>query len=112
MVRALLAKTRSGRLNVGESGVTNARVVVVVKSNGLPIKLTAFAWLMLPGMYWEWLKTLNACAMNSKPTLSVKLNRFTRVKSQLLVRGKGIVFRVMLANAPLPATTYRAFGSF
>ena len=53
IVRALLENVRSGRLKVCEPGVRKSRVVLVVKSSGRPIRLTAFAWLILPGRYWE-----------------------------------------------------------
>ena len=97
MTRALLLKAWDGSLNA--AFVARTKEVMVVN----PIEFTV---LTLPGRNWEWLKMLKALAWSSSEVLSVVLNFFTTVKSQLLVRGVASVLRPAVAKAPRLASIY------
>src|SRR6516162_1815290 len=66
--------------------------------------------LMYPGTNCGWLNILIACAWNSIDWRSVMFTRFTRLISQLLMRGKGRVLRGTVVSAPTPAATYCALA--
>src|SRR6185437_15119008 len=91
--------------------VGSLKAELPARTNGeIAVKPIEFTVLTLPGRNWEWLKMLKPFAANSRFVLSVRLKRFTTVRSQLLVRGVARVLRPAVARAPFAAWMYCALG--